>query len=313
MMIDSQGRTFKNLRISLLDTCNFACVYCTDDDYITHQKKQQFLDTDELLGIVFKLQESLSLQSIRLTGGEPLLYPNLEKVIFGLTDLGISEIKMTSNGFLLAKKADALKAAGLKEINISLDAAQENSFFKMTRRDKLKDVKIGIDAALNAGLKVKLNAVIMKGKNEDQIIPLLQYAKSKDIAIRFLEVMEMGHLHQQKENFLFSQKEILNLIANHYDFKSIPRKISATANYWETSCGIKFGIIANTSTPFCSDCDRLRLDHEGNIYGCLSVNKPVSLLNCDEQQLCDKLQIALAQKQQISFKGSELSMLEIGG
>jgi cyclic pyranopterin phosphate synthase len=314
MIIDQLGRTFKNLRISLLDTCNFACIYCTDEDFTTHQIAKNQLSVIDLLKTVAKLNQKLDLKSVRLTGGEPLLYQDLEKVITGLVEIGIPDIKMTSNGFLLAKKAEGLKQAGLKEINISLDAVDEASFFKITRRDKFNEVDNGIDAALNAGLKVKLNAVIMKGKNDDQIIPLLQYSKSKNLTIRFLEVMEMGHLHQQKENFLFSEEEILHQIAQHFEFKSIPRKASATANYWETSCGTKFGIIANTSTPFCSDCDRLRLDHQGNIYGCLSVNEPISIHHLfTDVDLEDSLQQALEQKQSLSFTGSNLSMMEIGG
>jgi cyclic pyranopterin phosphate synthase len=313
MIEDNLGRTFKNLRISLLDTCNFACIYCTEEDYLAHQAKPQLLSFKRLLGLVSKLHAQLDLQSVRLTGGEPLLYPQLEEVISGLTDIGIKNIKMTSNGFLLAKKADDLKAAGLKEINISLDAAEDIAFIKMTKRDKLKEVKNGIDAALISGIKVKLNAVIMKGKNDNQIIPLIQYAKFKNITIRFLEVMAMGHLHQNEQDFFFSQDEILKVIANHFEFKPLPRNISATANYWDTNCGLKFGIIANTSTPFCKDCNRLRLDHQGNIYGCLSINEPININNLSLPELENNLNKALNQKQQMSFIGSELGMMEIGG
>ena len=314
MIVDQLGRTFKNLRISLLDTCNFACVYCTDEDFTAHQVLKNQLSTTDLLKIAAKLNQTLNLKSVRLTGGEPLLYQDLEKVISGLLEIGITEVKMTSNGFLLANKAKSLKNAGLQEINISLDAVNQTSFFKITRRDKFNEVNNGIDEAINAGLKVKLNAVIMKGKNDDQIIPLLEYAKSKNLAIRFLEVMEMGHLYQQKENFLFSQEEILQQITQHYDIKSTPRKASATANYWETTCGIKFGIIANSSAPFCSDCDRLRLDHHGNIYGCLSVNEPINISNsATDLDFQESLIKALGQKQTLSFTGSNLSMMEVGG
>ena len=184
----------------------------------------------------------LNLDSIRLTGGEPLLYPNLVTLISALSKLSIPKIKMTSNAFLLHTKAQALKQAGLEEINISLDAIEDAAFFKMTKRDKLQDVIKGIESAIACGLKVKLNAVIMKGKNHDQIIPLLAFAQERNIAIRFLEVMEMGHLHQQKENYLFSQQDILDTIASKHRFEALSRKTGATANYWQIKNGIKLNI-----------------------------------------------------------------------
>ncbi|MET4082655.1 cyclic pyranopterin phosphate synthase [Pedobacter sp. UYP30] len=314
MVIDDFGRSFKNLRISLLDVCNFACTYCTNEDLTSQQIKPNSLSVNDLLLTVQKLHAKLSLNSVRLTGGEPLLYPELEQLIAGLLEIGIPKVNMTSNGFLLEKKAIALRKAGLTEINISLDAAEEGSFFKMTRRAKLQEVKKGIDAAINAGLKVKLNAVLVRGENDDQVIPLLKYAASKNIAVRFLEVMQMGHLYKESDESLFSQQEILERISTVYSFKALPRKASATANYWRTECGLIFGIIANTSTPFCKDCDRLRLDHHGNIFGCLSVNQPINLNTSNsDADFTTLLNSALNQKQPVKFTGSELPMLKIGG
>ena len=313
MLIDQYGRSFKTLRISLIDTCNFACLYCTDDNMMNHHEFKNQISLASLLASVAKLHQVLDLKSVRLTGGEPLLYQNLEQVIIGLLEIGIAQISMTTNGFLLHKKAAHLKLAGLKAINVSLDAASQAAFFKITRRDKFYEVNQGIDAALDAGLKVKLNAVIMKGVNDNQIIPLLQYAKNKKVSIRFLEVMEMGHLYQNKEHFLYTQNDILKQIATYYDFNPLNRQASATANYWETKCGITFGIIANSSEPFCADCNRLRLDHQGNIYGCLSVNKPISILHQSDSDLHQILEKALSQKQILRFAGSNLSMMEIGG
>ncbi|MEO5911649.1 MAG: GTP 3',8-cyclase MoaA [Pelobium sp.] len=311
---DSIGRQFKNLRISLLNHCNFACVYCNDDETITVTEKSNSLNTKELLALVSNLHNELNLKSVRLTGGEPLLYAELVEVIVGLSQMGIPTIKMTSNGFLLEKKAKSLFEAGLREINISLDAANVADFFRMTRRDKFEEVRNGIDAAILAGIKVKLNTVVMKGKNDHQIIPILNFAKQRAISVRFLEVMAMGHLYSQQNEFLFSQRDILNTIAIHHKFEALPREKSATANYWKTTDGIVFGIIANSSVPFCGDCDRLRLDHEGNIYGCLSVNKPIPIIHSNtKEEYKTKLLQALKQKQSVKFTGSELSMLEIGG
>ncbi len=311
MMKDSFGRSFKTLRISLLSNCNFACVYCTDDENTLNKSKETAINITQLLAIVAKLHQKLQLQSVRLTGGEPLLFPDLELLIKGLIAIDIPVIKMTSNGFLLENKAENLKSAGLQEINISLDAANEASFFAMTRRDKFKEVSNGIDAAVKAGLKVKINSVIMKGKNDDQIIPLIDYAFESKLTVRFLEVMNMGNLHQSGDKYLCSQDEILDTISLKYQFKKVNRKPSSTANYWETNDGNLFGIIANSSEPFCADCNRLRLDQNGNIYGCLSVNEPISVI--DNIGLDDQLYKALRQKQSVKFAGSSLSMLAIGG
>jgi cyclic pyranopterin phosphate synthase len=172
----------------------------------------------------------------------------------------------------------------------------------------------GIEAALNVGIQVKLNAVIMKGMNEDQIIPLVDYAFSKNIPIRFLEVMSMGHLHHESDKYLFSQQQLLDTIATKYNFKRLSREQSATANYWQTADGNTFGIIANNSEPFCQDCSRLRLDAEGNMYGCLSTNHPIAMDPADNDFILqEKLQLAMSQKQLHHFVGSELSMLQIGG
>lgn len=299
----------------MLNSCNFACVYCTEDGKsIEKVAGDKPISLADLLEIIKKLHSRLNLEAIRLTGGEPLLYSELPGLVKGLSDMEIPALKMTTNGFLLHKKAGELKAAGLQELNISLDAADDASFFKMTRRDKFADVIEGIDAALKAGLKVKINSVIMKGMNDSQIIPLLNYAFSREIPIRFLEVMSMGHLHQSADHYLFTQNDILQIISQKYPVHALPRKISSTANYWQVGNGYVFGIIANHSHPFCIDCNRLRLDQKGNIYGCLSSNYPVSVLNIkNEAEMDEKLRIALAQKQQLQFTGSDLSMLAIGG
>jgi cyclic pyranopterin phosphate synthase len=238
----------------------------------------------------------------------------LPELIRSLNEIGIPKISMTSNGYLLGRQAAALKAAGLQAINVSLDAVDEPSFYKMAKRRHLDRVLNGIETALDLGIEVKLNAVIMRGMNEEQIIPLVDYAFGKNIPIRFLEVMSMGHLHHESDKYLFSQQELLDTIAAKYNFSRLPRKASATANYWQTATGNTFGIIANNSEPFCSDCSRLRLDAEGNMYGCLSSNHPIAMNPEDNEYLLqEKLQLAMSQKQLHHFVGSELSMLQIGG
>ncbi len=316
-IIDQYGRRFKVLRVSLLNRCNLGCVYCTENaDDLRHNNAQvgkTFLQNSELLEIIGQLHGLLGLETIRLTGGEPLLYPKLHEIVKGILELGVEDIKLTTNGMLLDRQAKQLKDAGLKSINVSLDAVEENSFFKINRRDGLQKVLNGIDAAMNAGLDVKLNAVILKDINHDQVLPLLNFAASKKLVIRFLEVMAMGHLHKDPYRYFFGQEDILQEIRKEHEIERLDRDRSATANYWKTTSGLKFGIIANESAPFCHDCNRLRLDSEGKIYGCLSSQEGFDIRGKYDDELREVLSFALKQKQTLKFIGSELSMLHIGG
>jgi cyclic pyranopterin phosphate synthase len=269
---------------------------------------------DVFIKTIGALHKQLGLKTVRLTGGEPLLYRDLEPVIKGIRDLGINDVRMTTNGFLLDRMATKLQAAGLVAVNISLDAMDADTFYKMTRRKQLNRTLKGIDAAIACGLQVKINAVIMRGLNDNQILPLLDYAFAQNIPIRFLELMAMGHLFGHAEEHLFNQQDILDVIEMRYTITRLPRKPSSTANYWQTEQGGIFGIIGNESEPFCQDCNRLRLDAEGNIYGCLSDNHPIAISgNESSAELQIKLQQAMQQKQNVHFVGSEMSMMHIGG
>lgn len=317
---DSFGRTFKTLRISLTNTCNLACTYCVDPTKTNHKtdfidkNKQKPLSNGQYIEIVQVLHNALEFDTVRLTGGEPTLYKQLIPLIKGISEIGISEIKMTSNGSLLANKASDLRIAGLTSINISIDALDPDVSFSINKRQNHQKVLAGIDKSIEAGMHVKLNCVVMKGINDHQIIKLFEYCKERNIAIRFLELMQMGHLYQNFEQLFFSEAEIVNTIAQQYDLTLIKRVPNATAKYWITNDHYKFGIISNVSDPFCNDCNRLRLDSYGNIYGCLSDNNPINISDYlyDEQKVKEKLTQALAQKK-TKFSGSELSMLHIGG
>jgi cyclic pyranopterin phosphate synthase len=313
---DIYGRTFKTLRVSLLSACNLGCIYCTEsDDLAVENKKQKnsALNAEQLAGIIQQLHQQLDLEVIRLTGGEPLLSPHLIPLIKEIKKLGVSKIKLTTNGFLLKRLAKPLKDAGMQSINVSLDAVDEDVFFLMSKRNGVEKILNGIDAALDSGLEVKLNAVLMKGVNENQIIPLLDYAFNRGIIIRFLEVMSMGHLYHNSDRYLITKDNVLHTIASRYDFVPLIRSASSTANYWKTGSGNVFGIIANESAPFCHDCNRLRLDSQGNIYGCLSSNYPINIKDLSTEELNEKLVQALSHKQKSKFSGSDLSMLNIGG
>lgn len=314
---DTYGRSFKSLRISLTNSCNLGCIYCVHTGEQPTTATRKVFSHQELVYMVEKIHEISPLKTIHLTGGEPTLYKDLIPFIEKLKATGISTIKMTSNGYRLEALLPGLYRAGLKKINISLDAVDPKSFRLVSGRTNLSVVLNAIDLALDYGMEIKLNAVIMKTVNEDQIIPLMKFAMERNIRLRFLELMRMGPLyqHQNFEQYLFPEEKILEQVRTFVDFTALPREESATANYWITDRGYKFGIIANESSPFCQDCDRLRLDSYGNIFGCLSNDTSISISEVLENELLlkEKLAEALSYKQAVRFTGSPLSMRTIGG
>lgn len=319
---DKLGRRFEKLRISLLNSCNFSCVYCVSEDFgnnavksISKSPVDKHLTPDEFKRIIESIHRLTGLKSIRLTGGEPLLYEDLFPLISHIQKIGISDIRLTTNAYYLKEKASKLFDAGVKSINISVDAIDKDIFSKISRHPNTARVFQGIEAAVNAGMNVKLNAVIMRGENESQIIPLLDYATGLGVKIRFLELMKMGHLYHSQNSLFYSENEILNVIREKYSLEKLTREHAETAHYWRTSNGGIFGIIANESTPFCHDCNRLRMDSNGYFFGCLSNahGEKLSAYTNDDFLLTEKLKGLLRLKQPVKFRGSELSMRNIGG
>ncbi len=302
------------MRVSLTDRCNLSCAYCVPEVQKNNNKRSGALTTEGLVNAVKALQEILQLTTIRLTGGEPLLYRELIPFIKAIGSMGIPAIKMTTNGYLLAEKAAAIREAGVAEINISIDALDPVVFQAVSRRTGLSRVLEGVERSMEAGLKLKINCVVMKGINDGQLVDLLRYARERKIPVRFLELMKMGHLQEQYQKYFFSREEILTVLAGGFEFLAAGRLPFATASYWEMPDGYQFGIIANESDPFCSDCNRLRLDSAGNIFGCLSSERAINIRESiyDNTKLSALLQQALQEKK-TKFSGSKLTMIAIGG
>ncbi|MDH5717274.1 MAG: radical SAM protein [Spirochaetia bacterium] len=304
-------RKFEILRLSVTSNCNFSCFYC-----VPYKKnnlaENKSLNAEEFSRLVYNIHKINPLKMVRITGGEPILYSSLESLIKQLKTMGIQKISMTTNGSFLYKSIDKLKTAGLDEINISLDAVNNNIFEKISGFNNIDVVLKSIEKALEAKISVKLNCTILKNINENQIIPVLEYAAKNKIIVRFLELMKMGHLVKNHEEFFYPESKILQTIREKYQFSALKRNKSSTARYWCLDNGSIFGIIANHSTPFCSDCNRLRMDARGYIYGCLSVNKGFIIEN-NKENIRKNLEDALSQKQTDYFTGSTLPMKSIGG
>ncbi len=315
------GRRFRDLRLSLTEHCNLACVYCVserDARKAIPLEHPGALTPAEYTLLVGKLHGLLNLESIRLTGGEPTLYRPLAELTARLKELGIPRVNLTTNGLLLADLAADLREAGLDSVNVSLDALDENVFRRMGRRGDPAKTRAGIEAALATGLPVKINCTVQRGYNEGEITAVLDYGESLGAPVRFLELMNMGHLFEFRdrgEDALVKQAEMLEIIGATRTFKALERENSATANYWETESGYRFGIIANHSAPFCRDCNRLRLDSRGRLFGCLSSENGFSIREAltEDPDLVPILQKAMDEKRPAAFTGSSLSMKAIGG
>jgi len=306
-----QIRKFKKLRVSITEQCNLSCMYC-DMKNIFFQKSGE-VDLSLLLKIIENLHKQLDLSSIRLTGGEPALHPDLPEFIRELKKLGIPEVNLTTNGYYLKNLLPELKNSGLDRINISLDAIDEDIFANITGQRGATRVMDSILAANLAGFKIKINSIIMRGINESQILSLLEFAMKHQIIIRFLELMKMGSILDTHDDLFYSQAEIISQIQSHFEIIELPRQISSTASYFYVNNVISFGIIANHSQPFCQDCDRLRLDHLGNLYGCLSNPVSFALPQKKSGEYKMILENLMALKQKEEFTGSNLNMRQIGG
>jgi GTP 3',8-cyclase len=307
---DKYGRSFQSLRVSLTNVCNMRCVYCVPETQFL--PKKDGIDYRELASLVVKLSQSIDLKDIRITGGEPTVHPNFIDFVEILCQNGLKNIKITTNGLTLEPFITKLAALGIQEINFSLDSLLEENFKRISKQNNLHKILTNIDLCLKNKIKVKVNTVLLKGINDAEILPIIDYFMERNISVRFLELMRMGHLFSKDfDRYFVSQEQILDTISDKYPIKSLGRSLSATAQYWQLENGYKFGIIANESVPFCNDCNRLRIDSKGHLYGCLSKNDFVKIN--PETDLENALNQALKHKQAHKFTGSELSMLEIGG
>jgi len=315
-MIDLHGRNINKLRISLTEVCNMACTYCVTS-MSDHRRIPDELSTDQMLRLVRMLKEHAGIEKVRLTGGEPLLYPNLIPVISGIREMGIGNIGMTTNGQLLAKKVKALVEAGLQNVNLSLDSLEPEKFKRLGRVGKLHKTLEGIEECMKLGLRVKVNMVVVKGENEDEIVKMLEYGVRQGVEIRYLELMEMGPLYKKDDFKLVTMHEILERISTRYTVQPVSAEVDSTSlRYWVP--GGYFGIIPNNSAPFCSTCSRLRLTSNGQLIGCLSNPAPLSIRHLlehpDPQEPLQKLvQKSISYKQDAAFTGSALVMSRIGG
>ncbi|HRD69818.1 MAG TPA: GTP 3',8-cyclase MoaA [Legionella sp.] len=284
-LTDKLGREIKDLRISVIDACNFRCPYCMPAAIFDHY---EFLKKDELLSFeeinrLVKHFVSFGVEKIRLTGGEPLLRKNLEKLIEMLAMIpGIKDLALTTNGYLLAEKAQSLKDAGLMRVTVSLDALDEEKFKKMAGRDvKLERVLKGIEVAKEVGLgPIKINTVVKRNGNEEQIVPLARYFKGSDVTVRYIEYMDVGSANGWNLHHVLTLDEITQMINKEFPLESVYEEIEssdvAKRFHYKDNTG-EIGVVSSVSKPFCRSCVRARLSAEGKFYTCLFATEGTDL------------------------------------
>lgn len=270
-LVDTYGRVHKDLRVSVTDRCNLRCTYCMPPDFADWLPGDHLLSIDELMTVI-EVAVDHGVTSVRLTGGEPLLRPDVVELVRRINAMPTPpRISLTSNGLRLVSMAQALADAGLERVNISLDTLDPERFTRLTFRDRLADVLAGIEAAQAANLRpVKVNTVLMRGINDDEAIPLLRHAIQHDWSLRFIEQMPLDAQGAWERSQMVTAAEIFALLSTEFSLVAVPGRGSAPAEEFTVDGGpATVGIIASVSKPFCAACDRIRLTADGQLRNCL--------------------------------------------
>jgi GTP 3',8-cyclase len=270
-VLDTFRRPLGTLRVSVTDRCNLRCAYCMPEEEYRWIADPGILSFEEIATLV-DVFCSLGLAKVRLTGGEPLVRRDLPELVRQLARRPLAELALTTNGVLLARHAAALKAAGLKRVTVSLDTLSPTRFFQLTRRQSHGEVLQGIAEAQRVGFEgqLKLDTVVMRGVNDDEVVPLLDFAARHQAELRFIEYMDVGGATTWSPQKVFSRAQILERVAQALGpVEPLPERAAAPAERFRLADGRTFGIVASTTAPFCRACDRSRLTSDGNLFTCL--------------------------------------------
>jgi cyclic pyranopterin phosphate synthase len=335
----------RDLRISITDRCNFRCTYCMPVEGMEWLPRDQLLSYEEIARIARVCVERFGFESIRLTGGEPLVRAHIVRLIELLSPLGV-DLALTTNGVKLPELAHDLAAAGLARVNVSLDSLRRDVFLALTRRDELDRVLAGIDAALDAGMRpVKVNCVVMRGVNDEEVVDLAAFGRAKGVGMRFIEFMPLDADEAWSRDKVVPAREILERIDAVFPLESTPTTevdIETPGGHVEPAARYQYrdgegdvGVIASVTEPFCDNCDRVRLTAEGKLRTCLFALDETDLRvlvrgaggledpDCDDAALDDRLADALVgavgrkwaghRIGQVDFIRPGRSMSQIGG
>ncbi len=297
-MIDKHSRKISYLRVSVTDLCNLRCVYCMPPGGSELSRKEEILSLEEILKII-KHGVSLGVNKIRITGGEPLVRKGIISLVNQIAEIkGIDDIAMTTNGVFLKEFATELKSSGLSRLNISLDTMRKDRFAEITRGGNIADVFEGVEAVLKAGFKgTKMNAVVMRGDNDDEIHDFVRYILERDIELRFIELMASGWKNMVDEERFIPASEIMEKVQEIGELVPVKQRVGggpATIYKIKGALG-SIGFISAVSKPFCNTCNRLRLTSDGRLRSCLlsggevDVKDILRTSNLNEEEMAEKL------------------------
>jgi cyclic pyranopterin phosphate synthase len=330
-LVDSFGRVVRDLRISVTDRCNFRCTYCMPAEGMTWLDRSEVLTYEEIERVARICVETFGVDSLRLTGGEPTVRAHLPQLIAKLAALRLPDgtkpdIALTTNGATLRNIALELRNAGLDRINVSLDSLKPERFFAMTRRDELHNVLAGIAEAQIAGFSpMKVNAVVERGANDDEILDLVRYGRDNNVEVRFIEFMPLDATNEWERNKVVSQDEIVATIAAEFPLELMPSRGAAPADRWRFLDGKgTVGVIPSVTHPFCGDCDRVRLTSDGQFRTCLFATDESDIRTLlrnggTDAEIAELIQVAVGAKwaghqiNQVNFIRPNRSMSQIGG
>jgi len=330
-LVDSFGRVVRDLRISVTDRCNFRCTYCMPAEGMIWLDRSEVLTYEEIERVARICVEKFGVDSLRLTGGEPTVRAHLPQLISKLAALRLPDgtkpdIALTTNGATLRNIAGELRDAGLDRINVSLDSLKPERFFAMTRRDELHNVLAGIAEAQVAGFSpMKVNAVVERGANDDEILDLVRYGRDNNVEVRFIEFMPLDATNEWERNKVVSQDEIVAAIAAEFPLELMPARGAAPADRWRFLDGKgTVGVIPSVTHPFCGDCDRVRLTSDGQFRTCLFATDESDIRALlrnggTDAEIAELIQVAVGAKwaghqiNQVNFIRPNRSMSQIGG
>jgi GTP 3',8-cyclase len=271
-LIDGHGRRISDLRVSVTDRCNFRCQYCMPADGLPWLEREAILSFEEIERVV-RLLARMGVTDLRLTGGEPLVrrdFPRLVSMLAGVP--AIEDLSLTTNAYLLERDAEALVAAGITRVNVSIDSLQRDRFFQLTRRDSLPQVLAGLEAiGRHPSVRpIKVNAVALRGFTEEEALPFAEFARSTSYQVRFIEFMPLDGDHAWSQDQVLTGEEIRAIVDRVYPLEERPREPHATARVFRFKDGKgELGFINPVSEPFCADCNRIRLTADGKLRTCL--------------------------------------------
>jgi cyclic pyranopterin phosphate synthase len=323
-LVDSFGRVHRDLRISVTDRCNFRCTYCMPEEGMRWQPREEILTFEEIHRVAQVFVDRFGIESIRLTGGEPLVRAHLPRLVERLGRLGV-ELALTTNGSTLASCADELHEVGLTRINVSLDSLRADRFAEITKRDALDSVLAGIDAAVRSGLSpVKVNVVVSRGVNDDELLDFVRFGRDRGVTVRFIEFMPLDAQGEWRRSAVVSAAEIVERVGEEFPLEAISWGSEPAHRYRFVDGGGEIGVIPTVTEAFCSRCDRVRLTADGKLRNCLFASDEQDLRallrsGADDDEVAEAIAANVAAKSighqigQVQFIRPSRSMSQIGG